>query len=140
MSKFIECLTDVMKDKGITIKDLENNNILSKNSFYLFVRSDPSLNTIIKLANFLKVSIDYLLDRSTTNNFHEYSLDQSKFYETLMKIIKDTNINKTKVCQDLNMSRTNFYRWKSGTEPSLSTLISLSNYLGCPIDDFLNKA
>ena len=126
-----------MEEKGVTIKDVESNGILSKNSFYLFLRSDPSLETLIKLANYLEVSIDYIVGNTTENKFHKYKSNQSNFYNTLITTLKSYGINKSKLCKDLGMSRTTIYRWKAGTAPSYSSLITLAKYLRCNIDDLL---
>lgn len=139
MSKFSELLLDVMNEKNITIKDLEENGVLGKNTFYLFNRTDPSLITILKLCNFLKVSIDYLLDKSPINKFKKYSPDQLNFYKNLSDIMNTQHITISKLCNDLGMSRTSLYRWKDGTLPSFASLMSLSGYLNCSIDDLLEK-
>lgn len=139
MSNFSELLLDIMDEKGKSIKDLEESKIIGKNTFYIFSKTYPSLNTIIKIANFLNVSIDYLLDKSTENKFKPYKLEQNNFYNTLSIILKKNNISQTKLCSDLQISRTNFSRWKNGTQPSLEKLILISTYLNCSIDDLLEQ-
>lgn len=137
MSLFFELILDVMREKGKTIKDLEDNKILGKNTFYIFKETAPSLSTIIKIANYLKVSLDYLIGKATESKFKKYKLNQTNFYSKLNALLKAENISQVKLCEDLEMSRTNISRWKNGTTPTLTKLISISNYLGCSIDDLL---
>lgn len=132
-----ELILDVMNEQGKSIKDLENAGILGKNTFYIFYKTAPSLNTIIKIANFLKVSIDYILDKSQDNYFKKYKLDQTNFYNNLKRMMEISHISQLQLCKDLNISRTNFSRWNNGTSPSVTKLITLSNYLNCNIDDLL---
>jgi len=135
MSNYYELILEVLNESDKTIKDLEDNGILAKNTFYTFQHNAPSLNTIIKIANFLNTSIDYIINRVNTNKFKKYSLTQSTFYTNLEKMMN--SIPQTKLCKDLGISRTNFSRWSTGTKPTLSKLITLANYLHCNIDELL---
>ena len=137
MINYYELILDVMAEKGKTIKDLEENKIIGKNSFYIFSKTAPSLKTLIKISNFLKTSIDYILNRTTENNFIKYSNNQETFFNNLIKLLKSLNISQSKMATELGLSRTNFSRWKNGTEPSLSKLVLIANYLKCNIDDLL---
>ena len=69
MFNFVELLNEKLEERDKSIQDLEENGILAKNTFYIFKHSSPSLITMIKIANFLKMSIDYILDRVTDNKF-----------------------------------------------------------------------
>lgn len=137
MSNYYELILDALKERNKTVKDLEENGVLAKNTFYIFKQNAPSLVTMIKIANFLKMSIDYILDRVTDNKFKSYSLTQSKFYSNLENMMLSTS--QSKLCNDLGISRTNFSRWSNGTNPTLAKLISLANYLHCDIDDLLDR-
>ena len=135
MSNYYELILDALNESDKTIKDLEDKGILGKNTFYIFKTTAPSLKTIIKIANFLNMSIDYILDRTEENKFKQYTLHQSRFYSNLKRMM--ASISQAKLCKDLNISRTNFSRWANTTRPSLEKLISLANYLSCSIDDLL---
>lgn len=139
MSNFGELISNALFERNKSIKDLEDNKILAKNSFYSFGKNVPSLESMIKIANFLQLSIDYILDRSTENNFKKYKIDQSKFFNNLEKFRIAENLPKTKFCEKLGISRTNFSRWKNGTQPSLTKLIELADFFGCDIDDLLER-
>ena len=135
---FYTLILETLNEKGKSIKDLENDNILGKNTFYIFSKTAPSLVTIIKIANYLNISIDYMLDLVDINNFQKYSLDQSAFYDNLETYRKNAKISQSKLAKDLNISRTNFSRWANGTMINIYNLIELSKYFNCNIDDLLN--
>lgn len=137
MSNYYELILDAVNETGKNIKDLETKGILGKNTFYIFKNSAPSLSTMLEIANFLDMSIDYILDRCDNNYFKKYSLSQTNFYSNL-KTLLGKSTSQVKVCKDLGISRTNFSRWKNGTSPTISKLISLANYLNCNIDDLLD--
>jgi len=90
---------------------------------------------MINIANFLHMSIDYILDRTADNRFKKYSLTQSNFYINLKKMM--ISASQLKLCKDLGISRTNFSRWKNGTKPTIAKLILIADYLNCNIDELL---
>lgn len=136
MSNYYELILDALKENGKAIKDLEEYGILGKNTFYIFKSTAPSLPIVIDIANFLNMSIDYMLNRVEDNYFREYSVIQKGFYENLINVMGN-GVSQVKLCKDLGISRTNFSRWKNGTIPTMSKLVSLSNYLNCTIDELL---
>ena len=137
MSNYNELILDALNECGKSVKDLEEKGILAKNTFYIFKHSAPSLITMINIANFLNMSIDYILDRTTNNQFKRYSSNQSQFYTNLVKVMSSTS--QSKLCKELEISRTNFSRWANGTKPTFAKLITLANYLHCDIDELLER-
>ena len=138
MFNFIDAVQEILEDQGKTTKDLFDDKIVSKNTFYKYRQRNPSLITLINIANYLKVSIDYIYEINDENNFHQYSLNQEGFYNNLISILKSANISCRKFSKDLNYSRENILRWKNGTRPSVQSIIEIAQYLHCSIDDLLN--
>jgi len=62
---FAERLSSLLKDKNLTKKILRKQNIISGSLYRsIFERKcDPTFETLIKLADYLNVSIDYLVGR-----------------------------------------------------------------------------
>ena len=134
MSNFKNLLLDLLNEYGKTIKDLEENGVLGKNTFYIFDDGDPSLQTLVKLANYFEISIDYMLDRSESNNFKKLKINFSK---NLDKLLAENKVSILKFCKDLKISRSNFYRWRNGTLPTLSKLILIADYFSISIDELV---
>lgn len=134
---FIKVVSAVLEEKGKTVQSLFDNNIISKDTFYKYKHRSPSLKTLIKVCNYLTVSIDYLFEFTTTNDFKEYNLNNKKFIVNLLNLINAKKISRRKFCDDLGYSHDNVMRWKSGTFPSLQTLLEISTYFNCTIDDLL---
>lgn len=137
MSNFKELLLEVLNEKNKSVKDLEDSGIIPKRTFYEYKNVTPYLETVLRIANFLNVSLDYLSNRTTDNRFREYSLSQTKFFETISNILKVNKISQVKFCKDTGISRPNFTYWKNGALPKFFTLISIADYLDCSIDDLL---
>lgn len=138
MSNFNELLSDALSEKQKTFKDLEDCGIISKRSHYQFKTYTPFLLTVINIANYLEVSLDYLAGRTNINTFKKYSVKQNNFYDKLIHMLKISSISQSKLANDIKIGRTNFTYWKNGSLPKLSTLIDLAEYFGCSIDDFLD--
>lgn len=101
MSNFLDLLNDVLLEQNKDIKYLEKQGILPERAFYQYKDYTPYLSTIIKIANCLKISIDYLADRRSENNFVPYKLLQTNFYYNLLAILKDRKISQSKFSKDL---------------------------------------
>lgn len=59
------------KNRGITVKRLEEELDIPNNTIYQWKRIAPSLDKIQKVADFFNVSIDYLLGRTEQKNIPE---------------------------------------------------------------------
>lgn len=139
MEDFISLVNNILEEQNISPEDLFINNVVSKNTFYKYRHRNPNLETAIKIANYLHVSLDYLLGLSEDNIFHTYSLNQQNFYNTLVNLIQASNISQRQFCKELNYSKDNILRYKKGVQPSIRTLIEISKYFGCTIDELLTK-
>ena len=139
MIDFISIVQNVLQEKDKTTEDLFKDKIISKNTFYKYKHRNPNLKTLIKIANYLEVSIDYMFEFCDENNFSRYSDNQSHFYNKLMELINLSKISIRQFCKDLNYSKDNVLRYKKGVEPSLRTLLEISQYFHCSIDDLLTQ-
>lgn len=139
MTNFITAVQNVLEEQGKTTYDLFKNNIISKDTFYKYKRRNPSLQTLIKIANYLHVSIDYMYELSDENNFVPYHKDQSQFYKKLTNLINSAGISNRQFCKDLNYAKDNILRYKKGVEPSLRTLFDIVKYFNCSVDDLLTR-
>ena len=138
MFNFIRAVKEILEEKGKTTSDLFLDKIISENTFYKYNKRNPSLKTLIKIANYLEVSVDYLYELTDENDFKPYLTNQENFYNKLISMIKNANISCRKFSKDLNYSRDNILRWKKGTEPSVQCLIDIVQYFNCSFDDLLS--
>ena len=123
MINFIDACKNFLEEQNQTLDVLFENKVISKNTFYKYKKRNPNLKTLIKVCNFLNVSIDYLFELSIVNNFKMYSLNQNNFYNNLLNLINSKNLSQRKFCQALGFSVVNVNRYKNGVLPNLSTLV-----------------
>ncbi len=139
MSNFKSLLDDILLEKGKTYEDLVAESVINERSHYQYNEFTPYLTTIIKIANYLEVSLDYLSGITTNNNFKKYNNKQSNIYKNITQALKARNISQNKISKELPIGRSNFTYWKQGKLPKYITLIEIANYLDCSIDEFLDK-
>lgn len=138
MNDFINFVNSVLAEQNKTTADLFNDNIISKDTFYKYRHRYPTVHTLLKISNYLKVTPDYLLELSDENDFKEdYTFDSARFYLNLTKILKSKNMSGRIFCRELNYSKDNLLRWKKGTVPSVSSLIQISTFYEVSIGDLL---
>ena len=139
MGDFIILVKEILEDKGLTTQNLFDDRVISENTFYKYKHRYPNLTTLLKIANYLCVSVDYLFTLSDENRFRPYSLEQKNLYSTIVSLIENSGISQRQFSKDLNYSRVNLLRWKKGTSPSVQSLIEIAKYFNIPIDDLLEK-
>ena len=137
MIDFIKLVENILEEQSKTKTDLFNNKIISENTFFKYKQRYPSLKSLIKIANYLKISLNYLFEYTNENNFKEYNAKNLKFYENLILFINSKKISARQFCKDLGYSKDNIIRWKNGIQPTLQKLIEITKYFGCTIDDLL---
>ena len=137
MTNYFDLFSDVLKEKGLTISDLTENNVVKQNVFYEFSKYCPSLSNGINFANFVEVSLDYVFEITNENNFKRYKTSQTNFYNKLSTVLEQMNVKRIQLSKNLGISRSTFLRWQYGAQPKLSTVVEIAKLVGCHIDDLL---
>ena len=93
--------------------------------------SEPDLKTIVLLANFYGVSVDYLVGNSTFN-----CRDVSK----LRMVRVESGLSQDEVAKNLGISRDTLSKYETGElEPNVDTLVKLANMYHVSIDYLVGK-
>jgi len=137
MIDFIKLVENILEEQGKTKQSLFDDCVVSANTFFKYRQRYPSLKTVIKIANYLNVSIDYLFEFVNENHFKQYNYENLKFYENLISCIESKKISSRQFCKDLGYSKDNILRWKNGIQPTVQRLLEMTQYFGCSIDDLI---
>ena len=117
------------KKIGISFETL--NGYFNKN-FY------PELSVAIKIANYFDCSLQYLM--GLTDEYKCYDENELSFIDTLQNLMKEKHISIEKLMKSLNMSETNYYRWKKNdNKPAMQSLIAIAKYFDVTIDYLVGK-
>ncbi len=101
----------------------------------------PEIHIAKRMADYFGCSLDYLfgLSDKITNN----ETNNLTFAETIRKLLDDNHKSIEKAMKELNMSEANYYRWKKGTKPLTSVIITVAKYFDVSVDylasEFINK-
>ena len=99
----------------------------------------PTTSTLIKIADYFNVSIDYLLGRTDKNDFFEMS--NSTFQQRFEELCKEKGVTHYKVSQDCFFDKSNISRWLSkGYLPTLEILDMITRYFNVSIDYILGRS
>lgn len=134
MVDFIKLVENILEEQGKTKQDLFEIMLFQKTQYR---QRYPSIKTVVKIANYLNVSLDYLFEFSSENHFIEYNVNNLNFYNNLTSMIDSNKISYRKFCKDLGYAKDNILRWKSGIQPTILRVLEIANYFGCSIDDLL---
>ena len=133
-----EQMLNVLEARGISIQDFCKMAKVGKNAIYDLDKFNPSLRNILKMADTLSISLDYLAELSDKEDF-ELKSYEIKFYENLTNLLQSFSITKDKFYKDLNLSTDAFTRWKKGAIPYFSTVVQIAKYLNVSIDELLGR-
>ena len=92
----------------------------------------PEIHIAKKIANYFNCSLDYLFGLS--DEMHNEERNNLTFAETIRQLLKEKNKSIEKAMKELNMSESNYYRWKKGTKPLTSVIITLAKYFDVSVD------
>ena len=138
MLNFIDVVKEVLDEQGKSTEALFSDGVISKDTFYKYRQRDPGLKTVLMIANYLKVSVDYLFERNNENVFCcPYVYNAQTFYENLMRYIDCKKVSGRQFSKDLGYSRDNIARWKRGVMPTAKNILEIADYFGCQADDLL---
>ena len=99
----------------------------------------PTTSTLIKMANYFNVSMDYLLGRTEKNDYIESS--NETFQIRFENLCKEKGISHYKVSQDCFFDKSNISHWLSkGYLPTLEILDMITKYFNVSIDYILGRS
>ncbi|HFW6578681.1 helix-turn-helix transcriptional regulator [Streptococcus agalactiae] len=134
LTNFPQKLREERKKRGFTQQEVADKIGINRGSYSNWEngKREPTLDNIIKLANILDVTVDYLLGRS--DNFSNTIVLSKNNMKSFSKRLKELRLEKNQTQQqladELGVNRVNVTRWEKGnTEPSFSKLIELSKLL-----------
>ena len=99
----------------------------------------PSLRPLIKIANYLNVSIPYLLAETDDEYFYKNEHPVT-FNERLDELLKEKKTTYSKLANKMPFEKSYFYEWKTkNTLPSLEYLQTLAAQFKVSIDYLLGR-
>lgn len=113
-----------------------NKEIITRATVYGII---PSVRSLIKIADYLNVSIPYLLGISNETTFYK-SDSPSSFHLRLDQLTQEKNTKYSQISNQMPFAKNSIYEWiRTGTLPTLEYLYALANYFKVSIDYLLGR-
>lgn len=141
MANLSENLKFMMTEAEINAPKLSQATGIDSSTILTLLRGDglPSIDTLVKLADYFKCSTDFLLGLKDTTNEATFK-PRPPFSEQLTFILRHFNITKYRLEKQTKLSEKTVNRWHNGkTQPNAESLIKLAKYFDCSVDFLLGR-
>lgn len=141
LTQFRRVLNELIEEKGLSLKELSQElNI----SYFVLLKwknhcRNLKLDSLLKLADYFNCSIEFLCGK--TNTFLNYIPNRCcpKFGERIDHILKKCNKTTYQLFKNTSIKNSQYYYWKHGAEPLLTSLEAIAQYLGVTIDYLVGR-
>ena len=142
MDKFSQILKELCKENNITIKELSKITGITDSLLYKYAnqKTSPTIDNIVKLANYFNCSIDYMLGDDSFNYGFNQTYNKSLFYNRFKDLLKKYNLKSSNISNKLQISKSTQYCWKNGTMPYLDTLVKIAKYFDVSVDYLIGRS
>jgi len=134
MNEFQIRLDDLLNDNNLSRLQLSKIIKLESSCINKYFNMDlyPSINVALKMAQYFNCSLDYLFGRS--DEILNKNKNTKSFFNTFNMLLKENNISIARAFRELNMSDSNYYRWKKGMFPKTLKILEIAKYFEVSID------
>lgn len=141
LSNFVDILNDYIAKEDISINEFSKRIGIAERAVakWMTMQYVPSINSVIKVADFFNCSIDYLfgLSENPTISLSERKEEFITRYDILRS---KESLSSYKLAKECNFQQTMVSKWRRGKYPKTETLIKLAEYLGCSIDYLVGRS
>lgn len=98
----------------------------------------PFLSQFLKLADYFKCSLDFLVGRTDTELDYTPKLCPS-FYERFRTLLFERGITRYRMDKETKIKDSYFTEWKKGADPHVLSLIEIADYLNVSLDYLVGR-
>lgn len=138
---FAERFNELMFYEKLTVKELANDTGLIPSTIYNYLKSNrlPVVSVLIKLADYFKCSVDFLLALTDDNSFTKI-IECPPFAVQFPILVKYFNKTKYRIAKDTDITESTIYTWLNGSSvPNIESILRLAKYFDCTIDAILGR-
>ncbi len=140
MSKFAERLDEVTFDTHLNGKELALAVGVRPTTVYNLLngKRQPSIEVLVRFADYFKVSTDYLLGREPERAITTFK-KRPPWKEQIAFLLKHYGVTKYRLCKDVPITHSIIFAWQRGSIPNLDYVLRLADYFGCSVDFVLGR-
>lgn len=142
LSNFVESLSELLIQANLKQTELAKAIGCGKGTIsrYMKMQKLPSVDVLVRIADYFACSTDYLLGREYENPAHAF-LPCPPFQERLPLLCKQLKITKYKLKKETGIAESAIYSWQSGrTSPNLLNVIKIADTFGFTVDFVLGRS
>ena len=134
-------IKELSKSKNITVKQLLEDAGLGFNAMSHMRTSMPKSDNLAKIADYLDVSVDYLLGRTNNPEVNDSSklCGDFMFWERFYSLCEKANIKPNPLAKQLGISSGVLNKWKNGGIPNSNSLVKIADYFSVSTDYLLGR-
>lgn len=138
---FRERMLSIIDERELTKKDFAkaanvNKEIIIRATVYGIV---PSVKSLMKIADYLQCSIDYLLGKVDKSDFVRSETEEN-FYARLQALADEKSIKLSALSHSLSFAPNSVYEWiRTNSLPSLEYLYEIAGYFKVSVDYLLGR-
>lgn len=140
LSKFAERFEELVFYSGKSVKQLSLELGIDRSSLshYLHCHAVPTINNLVKIADYFKCTTDFLLGIKDNN------IDTFKqcppFCEQIPLLVNKSKLNERNFIIETGVPESCFYDWKNGKRvPTIDNILKIAKYLDCSVDFVLGR-
>jgi hypothetical protein len=140
--KFKKRLLDLIFEQDCTKVEFAeragvNKEVISRASVYAIV---PSVKSLIKIADFIGCSLEYVLGESNDRTFYK-SESGATFHDRIKALCEEAKIGYGELSAKMPFAKNSIYEWlRTGGLPSLDYLKALAEYFKVGLDYLLGRS
>ncbi|MDE6302798.1 MAG: transcriptional regulator [Clostridia bacterium] len=141
MSKLSEVLKELLAENNLDYKTFAAEIGVSASRITDYIRNDklPTVQTLIKIADYFNCSTDYLLGKEYENAHEEFCTPPS-FAQRLIFLKENFHLAHKEIYSGKGITKSRYFEWLSGKrQPSIDNVINLAENLHCSIDFILGR-
>ena len=140
LNSFNNYIQDYLDKKNYNMSEFARMNNISDNLIKKWKTTQcPSIDCVIKIADYFNSSIDYLFGNSNIKSYIN-SVEEEKFNIRLTVLLKERNYTPYQLSKKLNVAASSAYAWVKESIPNIINIIAISNFFNVSIDYLIGRS
>lgn len=141
MSKFVEMLKDLMQEENLNAYNLAKNIGVAPSSITCYLNGEysPTLQSLIKIANYFNCTTDYLLGLESYNSSEKFLPCQPARIR-IKQLVTQKGYSGRRFCKESGIPEGTYFAWTAGrVQPNIESIIKIAKFLHCSVDYVLGR-
>ena len=142
LSNFAESLLELITEHNLTPAQFSQQMDCGKGTIsrYLNAKKLPTVEMLIRMADFFDCSIDYLLGREM-ERYPDTFYPCPTFQERFPALLKALNVTKYRFQKETGIAESAIYSWQSGKhKPKTENILIIAKTYHCSVDFILGRS